>query len=168
MGAGLATQHGWDHIPSEPDSPGDTDPVSADAVGSNPRHDLSRYMMTGENQPLEDGEGWGNYHSTGRMESLVPVQSFQGVNPEHKQVLEDNDVLRDERVSSIAYDLGAISTEDEVSLVERIGNVAANISPLRGRTLFVGKHVSAPERALRSVQRFLMHADCTRMYLWKT
>lgn len=127
MGAGLATQRGWDHIPSEPESPVDTDPASADAVGSNPRHDLSRYMMTGENQPLEDGEGWGNYHSTGRMESLVPVQIFQDVGTEHKQVLEDDAVLRDERVSSIAYDLGAISTEDEASLVERIGNAAANL-----------------------------------------
>lgn len=127
MGAGLTTQRGWDHIPSEPESPGDIDPVSADAVGPNPRHDLSRYIMTGENQPLEDGEGWGNYHSTGHMESLVPVHSFQDVYTEHKQVLENDDVLRNERVSSIAYDLGAISTEDEASLVEETGNISANL-----------------------------------------
>ena len=124
MGAGLAAQHGWGHDDTQPPSPIDVDSPSGDAEAS-PKPDMSRFGIGSDNQPLDLGSGWINYQSTDSTTSLVDVHHRQGDQDSAEQgtednIFEDDEIemkVREERMTSVVYDLGAISTENEASLV---------------------------------------------------
>lgn len=132
MGAGLAAQRGW---PQELPSPPDTDTETLGGSYHDSKENLGNFEGTiDETQPLEMAEGWG-YHSTASISSLVPVERRrQGSEVESEMgdaggVGEDTAVLtenvdlpqRETRTPSIAYDLGALSTEQEVRVCSFAG-----------------------------------------------
>lgn len=121
MGAGLAAQRGWPK--REPNSPrnAETTPL-APSRDPTPRHaDSSGIRIVGafdETQPLEAAEGWDHQTSSG-MQCLVPVERQSMRECEEGDGTDLNVVrrrARNKRGSSIAYDLGIISTEEEVGM----------------------------------------------------
>lgn len=140
MGAGLAAQRGWPQG-EEPnlESPHSTEDTSSGGdTSSSPRQSLGVFdrATREETQPLEDGEGWAHYNSTSSLTSLVPVRRHQSMETEegtsesllHNQegnvqsgqwggdVVGEDEDLRESRAPSIAYDLGALHTEEEVRI----------------------------------------------------
>lgn len=139
MGAGLAAQRGWPQG-EEPnlESPHSTEDTASGDTSSSPRHSLGVFdrATREETQPLEDGEGWAHYNSTSSLTSLVPVKRHQSMETEegtsesllHNQqgnvqngqwggdVVGEDEDLRESRAPSIAYDLGALHTEEEVRI----------------------------------------------------
>lgn len=125
MGAGLAAQRGWPQQGEDVQS----DSNSGEAASSpNPNLGVFDKASRDETQPLEDGEGWGDYLSTSSLTSLVPVELRRpSQDPEDNgegggggpltatDVAGEDELLRESRAPSIAYDLGALSTEEEVS-----------------------------------------------------
>lgn len=125
MGAGLAAQRGW---PQELPSPPDTDTETFGGSDHNSKENLGNFEGTiDETQPLEMAEGWG-YNSTASLTSLVPVERRRqgsevesetgdagGVGGDTATLIDNVDLpQRESRTPSIAYDLGALSTEEEV------------------------------------------------------
>lgn len=131
MGNGLASQRRWpqgDQDPTSPEGTHNTNSTSEGSPNAPTMQNLEQMDIATqeETQPLGDGEGWGmgNYNSTASLGSLIPVERRRsidsmngGVSGAGGLVADDDDFtsLRDSRTHSTAYDLGYLSTEEEVS-----------------------------------------------------